>query len=347
MKMAVLANIYYKIPPEKYGGTELVIYSLIKNLVEMGETVYLIGTGDSKTKATLLPIVPRALHDVYAAEELRLLGGYYQQLLISEMLKNLQEIRPDVIFNHAGWLPVWYEKFLPGKMFTTTHGPLIYDSERKSYEDHNESAYVSISDNQRKALPGINWAATIYNGIEVENFEVGTAYGRDYFAFLGRISPEKGVKELCEMVKKTDQKLKIAAKIDLVDIAYYENEVKPLIDGEQIEFIGEVDHAGKVELLKKAKALLLWLNWEEPFGLVVVEAMACGTPVIVNRRGSMRELVVDGKTGFLVSTIDEMRERMADVRRLSIEDCRQLVEHKFSARRMAKEYFELAVKMLG
>src|SRR5262249_45576970 len=159
-------------------------------------------------------------------------------------------------------------------------------------------------------------------------------------------SSEKGLKEICAMIKQTSYRLKIAAKVDAVDVSYFEQEVQPLIDGEQIEFIGEIGPSEKREFLKKASGLLLWLNWEEPFGLAVIEALASGTPVIVNPRGSMPELIQDGVTGFLVDTLDEMKARLDDARTIQPQQCRHSVETCFSARHMAEEYLSIAEQLV-
>lgn len=171
------------------------------------------------------------------------------------------------------------------------------------------------------------------------------AKDRDYFAFLGRTSPEKGLKEIIHMIKKTKYKLKIAAKLDTSDMDYFNAEIKPHIDGKQIEFIGEIGPNEKNEFLGKAKALLLWLNWEEPFGLVVTEAMACGTPVIVNPRGSMPELIKSGQTGFLVNSLDEMQTSLDAVGKINPSDCRTHVEKNFSAQKMTSDYLKLAGRL--
>lgn len=218
--------------------------------------------------------------------------------------------------------------------------------EQYTYEHFPNHNYVSISNNQRLAMPDLNWVKTVYNGIDTSQFSIN-APQRDYFAFLGRSSPNKGLKEICTLIKKTKHKLKIAAKVDTADQAYFNQEIKPLIDGKQIEFIGEIGPADKNEFLGKAKGLLLWLNWEEPFGLVVTEAMACGTPVIVNKRGAMPEIVVNGKTGFLVDSLDEMQQRLDEVKTIKASDCRQHVETNFSQTKMADDYIDLAMEMMG
>jgi glycosyltransferase involved in cell wall biosynthesis len=350
MKILELAAWEEPVPPVKYGGTELVVYSITEDLVKQGHEVYLFGTGDSKTSAHLIPIVEKSLRVLYPTSELNALDvdvrrAYMKISKIPEMLARINEIKPDIIHNHSNWRVLLFKDFIACPIVTTIHGPLTSYSERETYSKIPEGNYVSISDNQRKALPEMNWVKTIYNGIDVSRFDLGKGQG-DYFVFLGRISPEKGVKEICTMIRKTSFKLKIAAKIDQSDLNYYEKEVKPLIDGTQIQFLGEIGHEEKNTLLGGAKALLLWLNWEEPFGLVVTEAMACGTPVIVNRRGSMPELILDTKTGFLVETQDEMIKKMSKIETLDRTTCRMHVKDKFSMKKMAQEYLALFQNLL-
>jgi glycosyltransferase involved in cell wall biosynthesis len=265
---------------------------------------------------------------------------------MSELISKINEIKPDIVHNHMSWNLLEFAEFIDCPILTTHHGPLINIVERKSLLDHKKLPFVSISLNQRKALPELNWIKNVYNGIEVEKFEVGDKKSRDYFLFIGRISPEKGIAELCRTIKGTSHKLKIAAKLDPFDTVYFDREVKPYIDGEQIEYVGEVDHETKKELLKYAKGLLLWLNWEEPFGLVVPEALASGTPVIVNPRGSMPELMQHGKTGFLVNTIDEMPEMLDRVNEIDSTYCRQYAEQRFGYQRMADEYIALCEEIV-
>lgn len=345
MRIVQIAPLEEPVPPATYGGTELVVYNLIEEMTALGHEVYLLGTGDSKTSAKLVPIVPKAIRLAYPPETIDKWRHFLKFFHISTVLKKIEELKPDIVHNHFAWRLVAFADFIDCPTYTTIHGPISSIHERYTYRQFANHNYISISDNQRKALPELNWVKTIYNGIQVDSFKPAKKSERDYFVFLGRASPEKGLKEICRMIKTTNYKLKIAAKVDTVDREYFEKEVKPLIDGKQIEFVGEVDHAGKVELLSRAKALLLWLNWEEPFGLVVAEALASGAPVLVNPRGSMPELVDNGKTGFLVDSMEEMREKLAEVEKIDIEVCRQTAETRFSSQIMAKEYLKLAGRL--
>jgi glycosyltransferase involved in cell wall biosynthesis len=290
-------------------------------------------------------VIPQSLRSAYSAEEIDEWRDFLKMYHISTVLKMIREINPDVVHNHLSWRLIQFADFIECPMYTTIHGPITSLHERYTYQNHPQANYVSISDSQRLAMPELNWVKTIYNGIDISQFSIKGDAQREYFCFLGRTSPEKGLKEICKVIKSSGERLKIAAKIDSTDQRYFAEEIKPLIDGKQIEFLGEVDHASKLDLLQQAKGLLLWLNWEEPFGLAVVEAMACGTPVIVNPRGSMPELVEDGKTGFLVRSLEEMSARLNDVGSLLPADCRALVERKFSSRSMAQEYLKLAGRL--
>jgi len=344
MRIVQIAPLEEPVPPVGYGGTELVIYNLTEEMVKRGHEVYLLAAGDSKTSAHLVPIAPLSLRQAYPPDQIEQWRNYLKIYYLAEVLKQIRDIQPDIVYNHQAWRMIPFAEFIDCPMYSTMHGPLSSNHERYTYAHFPKANYVSISNHQRLAMPELNWVKTIYNGIDLQRFPVGPADKRDYFAFLGRCSPEKGLKEIIQVIKKTNHKLKIAAKIDTVDKAYYTTEIKPYIDGKQIEFIGEIGPDQKSEFLSHAKALLLWLNWEEPFGLVVTEAMACGTPVIVNPRGAMPELIVSGKTGYLVKTLSEMQKRLDDVTKISHQDCRTHVEKHFSAPQMAKEYLALAGK---
>jgi glycosyltransferase involved in cell wall biosynthesis len=348
MRIVEIAAIEEKVPPEKYGGTELVVHNVTEGLVQAGHEVYLLASGDSETSANLVPLVEKSLRRMYSPEEIEHWRDYMKVATIPDILKHIKEIKPDIVHNHLNWRLLLFADLIECPVISTMHGPLASLRERETYGKHKNSNYVSISDNQRKAMPELNWVKTVYNGIDVGAFDLETEKG-DYFAFLGRTSPEKGLEEICRMVRESKQKhkLKIAAKVDTVDKAYFETHIRPYIDGDQIEFLDEVDHAGKNELLKNAKALLLWLNWEEPFGLVVPEANACGTPVIVNPRGSMPELVKDGVNGFLVNSLAEMEAKLDEVQAIDPVLCRLHAEQNYSKEKMVRDYEEVMRSLLA
>lgn len=341
MRILQVVPFEESVPPTKYGGVELVVYNLVEELVNRGHEVYLSASGDSKTSAKLLPFGKKALRNAYRGEELDQARIYSKFRYPFHVVEQIHKIKPDVVHNHYAWRILSSAKLHSATMLTTMHGPMASKYEQKIYEEFSHLPFVSISDNQRKAMPYVNWVKTVYNGIDPNMFRLGEKSERDYFAFLGRTSPEKGLLEICKIIKSTNQKLKIAAKVDRVDKNYFESKIKPLIDGKQIEFIGEIGGKEKKEFLAKAKALLLWLNWEEPFGLVVTEAMASGTPVIVNRRGSMPELIDNQKTGFLINNLSEMKNCLDKVEKINAETCRNHVIKNFSVKSMTDGYEEL------
>ncbi|MFZ1721269.1 MAG: glycosyltransferase family 4 protein [Microgenomates group bacterium] len=338
MKIVQVVSLEERVPPRKYGGTELVAYNVTQGLQAKGHDVYLLATGDSKSNAKLVPIIDKPIREMYSAQELPGWRDYWKMASVSKMITQINAIQPDVIHNHFAWRMMLFSDLIKFPMISTMHGPLSSKKECQTYQDFPDLNYISISDNQRKALPEVNWLKTVYNGIDVNSYEVKKKPGGEYFLFLGRTSPEKGLKEIIQMIKKTKHALKIAAKVDEVDQEYFKTHVKPFIDNSQIHFLGEVGHAQKAELLKNAAGLLLWLNWEEPFGLVVAEAMACGTPVIVNPRGSMPELVVDKKTGFLVTSLEEMAKALNQVHTIDPNHCRFRADTFFSVEAMVSGY---------
>lgn len=342
MRIVLLAPVEEPVPPRKYGGTELVVSHLAEEMTKKGHEVYLLASGDSHTKGHLVPLRAKSLRTEYSATEIDKWRDVAKLDSLGVALKKIYELEPDVVFNHVGWRFVPFIQLMNCPVFTTIHGPLHSQNEKYIYEHYPQTSLISISDNQRLAMPDQNWVKTIYNGITVPEPSTVPIKDREYFAFLGRTSPEKGLKEICQTIKKTKHKLKIAAKIDTVDQAYFDQEIKPLIDGKQIEFIGEIGPDQKQNFLKNAKALLLWFSWEEPFGLVIVEALANGTPAIVNPRGAMPELMIDQKTGFLAGSLAEMQQSLDNVVSIDPRFCHDHVLKNFSARRMAQEYLQLA-----
>jgi glycosyltransferase involved in cell wall biosynthesis len=348
MKIVVLAPPDFGVPPAKYGGTELVIYNQVEEFVRMGHEVYLLGPGVSKTSAHLISIFPDALIDWLGVEKYNNVQArnYYKIYGAAIMLSKIQKIKPDIIYNHCDWRFLFLSQSVSCPIINTMHIIKKRFEDLETFKNFKNSNYVSISNNQRNDFPELNWVKTIYNGIDVTKFDFNDKKD-NYFVYLGRTTPDKGLAEICKVIKNTKYKLKIGAKLDTDNPTYFDNEVKPLIDGDQIQFLGEVDHIGKNALLKNAKALLIWLNWEEPFGMVFPEAYACGTPVIGNKRGSLPEIVEEGKTGFLVNNLEEMAKKLAEVEQLDSQYCREYVEKRFSKEIMAQQYIDLAENILG
>ena len=344
MKIAQIAPFEEPVPPKKYGGTERIVYHLTEELVKNGHNVTLFATGDSKTSAKLLSIFPKALRSIKIGQNLKAREAY-KLIGLAKVIEILLKENFDIIHNHIGWRFLPFIKILKTKVVTTLHGPLDIGYQRFIYQKFPNSYYISISKNQREPLPKLNFVGNVYNGIDITSFPFKEKSG-NYLAFLGRMSPEKGPLEAIKIAKKMKMKLIMAAKIDVVDKEYFSKKIKPLIDNRMIKFIGEIGHKKKVQLLQNAKATLIPINWREPFGLVLTESMACGTPVIAFKRGSVPEVIKDKKTGFIVKNVDEAVESLKKIDQIDRRDCRKWVEEKFTSEKMANGYEKIYSKVL-
>lgn len=345
MKVAMIAPFEESVPPRKYGGTELVVYNIITELVAMGHDVTLFGTGDSSVPCKVIPIFPKSIRmdEPYIKDQkLRDIAKYWG---VGKILKILQTEHYDIVHNHIGWRFLLFPDFISTPMVTTLHGPMSLTYQYQGFQANPEYQFVSISDNQRRDLPDLHYAATVYNGLDVTLFPTSFEPG-GYLMFLGRMSPEKGVKEAIEVALQTGEKLLIAAKIDAVDQNYW-REVEPMVDGNQIKFIGEIGFDEKVKYLKDAKALLAPIQWEEPFGLYVIEAMSCGTPVLGMKRGSFPELITPGIDGFLSTSVDEMAAQVKELEHIDRKACRKTVETRFTKSVMTKGYLDVYTRILA
>ena len=344
--LAQIAPSEERVPPPKYGGTELVVSNLTEELIRRGHHVTLLASGDSITKARLVSTFKKAFRtDVDIGANL-LKRNAVKLMEVARVVNFLQQHKFDIIHNHINW------RFLPfisllnsTPMVTTLHGSLDSDYQQFVYNAVPNKNYVSISNNQRQPMPQLNFICNIYHGIQINKFAFNSKKG-NYVAFLGRMSPEKGPLQAIRAAKKAKIPLIMAAKVDLADKEYFRKKIKPLIDGKSVKFIGEVNHRGKVKLLRNAAALLCLIQWEEPFGLVMIEALACGTPVIANNRGSVPELIQKGKTGFIVKNINEAVKAIHSIDRIDRYDCRRSAEEKFSVEKMAEEYEKIYYKLL-
>jgi glycosyltransferase involved in cell wall biosynthesis len=347
MKIALLSTFEETVPPKMYGGTERVIHTLAEEWVKMGHDVTLFASGDSQTSARLVPCTPRAIRVLREARN----PATRLALNLDALATALSHIRDntfDIIHNHFGWQTLLFNSFLDWPMVTTLHGTLdkaLMPTEHKMHNYFRWAPFVSISNSQRRHSPKLNYVDTIYHGIYPEEFEFNDK-PEDYLLFLGRIHPQKGPVHAIKLAKETGQKLIIAAKTDPAEFAYLRKRVRPLIDNKQIIFVGEVGHEQKVKLLKNARAVLSPLQWDEPFGITNIEAMACGTPVITYRRGSMAEIIQDGKTGFLCHNAAEMREAIGKIDQIDRRYCREYVEANFTARKMAENYIKVFQKVI-
>ena len=333
MRIAQIAPLTESVPPRLYGGTERVVSYITEALVELGHDVTLFASGDSQTSAKLVPVWPRAL---------RLDPGIRDRIaphmLLMEVVRRQAEAF-DVLHFHMDY----YSFSLFGRQdtpfVTTLHGRLDLPEQQPVFDTFTNAQVVSISDSQREPLPQAKWLATVYHGLP-ERLYTPQSVGQHYLAFLGRISPEKRVDIAIRIAGHCGMKIRIAAKIDAADREYFEREIRPLLALPHVEFIGEISDEQKAEFLSGAHALLFPIDWPEPFGLVMIEAMACGTPVIAFNRGSAAEVIDEGVSGFIVE--DEI-SAVAAVNRLSMlsrDKVRQRFEQRFTSRRMAQQYLE-------
>ncbi len=334
MKIAQVAPLFESVPPKNYGGTERVVAYLTDALVGMGHEVTLFATGDSETKARLVPCSERSLRsDTNCIDSLA-----YHIVQLQEVFERSNDF--DIIHFHTDYLhyPFTYRSHTP--RITTLHGRLNLAELQVLYSKFSAQPVVSISHSQRFPLPMANWVANVYHGLPPDLYSEGEGKG-GYAAFVGRISPEKRVDRAIAIAVAAGKRLKIAAKVDKADQEYYETEIKPLLDNPLIEFLGEINEAGKNELLGSAECLLFPIDWPEPFGMVMIESMACGTPVIAFENGSVPEIIDDGVTGYIVNSTLEAIEKVKCITSLSRSKIRQCFEHKFCAARMAADYLKV------
>ena len=331
VRIAQVAPLYESVPPKLYGGTERVVSYLTEELVRAGHEVTLFASGDSQTTANLVSPCPQALRlDPNCVDRLA-----YHILMLEEIYQLYDEF--DIVHFHIDYLhfPCSRRRTIPH--VTTLHGRLDLADLVPLYRKFTEIPVVSISDSQREPLPWLNWVGTVHHGLP-ENLHSFHEEPGEYLAFLGRISPEKGVDQAIEMAKRSGVPIKIAAKIDRVDQEYFDAIIKPLLDHPLVEYIGEIDEKAKDQFLGEALALVAPVNWPEPFGLVFIEALACGTPVLAYNRGSVPEIVKDGVTGFIVADLGAATQAISRLPELSRRDCRRHFEKRFTASRMRRDY---------
>ncbi len=336
MRIAQIAPLYESVPPKAYGGTERVVSYLTEELVRLGHEVTLFASGDSETTAKLVAACPRAL---WSNKDCRETLPHHVRLM--ELV--FQDVsRFDILHFHCDYLQFPLLRRHPHPSVTTLHGQIHRPDLGPLFAEYPDAPLVSISNNQRRPIPEANWQSTVYHGLPRSLYTYRALPG-GYLAFLGRISPEKGVDRAIEIARLAKLKLKIAAKIYPEERAYFHDRIEPLLRqfGEWVEYIGEVGGREKDEFLGNARALLFPIDWPEPFGLVMIEAMACGTPVIAWRNGSVPEVLTDGVTGFIVDTIDEAARAVERVVSLDRRACRRSFEETFDAARMARDYVEV------
>lgn len=332
VKIAQVAPLYESVPPQLYGGTERVVSYLTEELVRQGHDVTLFASADSRTAANLRAVCPKALRLEKRKFPTPLAWHVLQGELVAQEADSF-----DVVHSHADFLlfPHIRERRIPA--ITTMHGRLDIPDQYALFKEFDDMNLVSISNAQRAPMPWANWIATVHHGLPEDSYRPKESKG-DYLAFLGRVSPEKGLAHAIRIAKNTRMPLRIAAKVDPVDEKYYQKNIRPLLKDPQIEFLGEIGEDEKSEFLGNAAAVLFPITWPEPFGLVMIEAMACCTPVIAFPGGSVPEIIENGVTGFVVNSVKAATQAIDRIPTISRSRCREVFETRFSARRMCEDY---------
>lgn len=342
MKIAQVTPLYEAVPPKLYGGTERVVAHLTDALVDLGHDVTLFASAEAQTRARLIPVRDQAIRLDPAPLKSDLAA---HMSMLSEVLRRADDF--DVIHFHTDMIHFPFFKRIANKTLTTLHGRLDMKDLPEVYERWPEFGLVSISDDQRRPLAFANWKGTVHHGMPAEQY-VYSPKPKGYLAFLGRISPEKRPDRAIEIATMLGKRLKMAAKVDAADKIYFETKIKPMIDANPlIEFIGEIGDHQKSEFLGGAEALLFPIDWPEPFGLVMIEAMACGTPVVAFRCGSTTEIIEDGATGFIVDTLEQAVAAADRASMLDREAVRARFELRFSATAMARRYLDVYGDLLA
>src|SRR5690349_4062371 len=339
MKIAQVAPLWESVPPKLYGGTERIVSYITEELVRMGHEVTLFASGDSDTAARLEAVCPQAL---------RLNTGIFNRDAPMLMLQERSlgaEGDFDVIHSHLDFLGFPLARRNPRPVVTTLHGRLDLPELQPVFREFADMPLVSISDAQRRPIAWANWQATIHHGLPAHRYTYHSQ-PQGYLAFLGRISPEKRPDHAIEVAKRAGLPLRIAAKVDPADLHYYRSEIEPLLDHPLIEFIGEISDAEKDDFVGNALALVCPYDWPEPFGLVLIEALACGTPVLAYRRGSIPEIIDHGTTGFVSENLMEMVAAVERIGEIDRQRCRASFDQRFTADRMARDYVALYERII-
>ncbi len=340
MPIAQLAPVYESVPPRLYGGSERIVSYLTEELVHQGHDVTLFASGDSVSRARVISVTPHSLRlDPTVVDPM----GYHiaQLRAVAERAHQF-----DIIHNHMDYIGFSLRSMVTTPIVTTLHGRLDLAHLIPVFAAYPEVSVVSISNAQQAPFPDLRWCDTVYHGLPLDLYRAGDGSG-GYLAFLGRICPEKRVDSAIRVAEAVGVPLKVAAKVDRVDRAYFDEVIDPMLRSPLVEFIGEIDDAEKNRFLGDARALLFPIDWPEPFGLTMIEALACGTPVIARRRGSVPEIIDHGQGGFVC---DDDAAMIAAVRQLNTIDrrrCRALVEARFTTPRMAQEYLRIYEALLS
>jgi glycosyltransferase involved in cell wall biosynthesis len=334
MRIAQVSPLYESVPPRLYGGTERVVSYLTEELVRLGHDVTLFASADSVTRARLVPCCPTAL---------RLAPGCIDMLahhvVMMERVFSARD-RFDVIHFHIDYVHFPLSRIYRKPHLTTLHGRLDIPDLVPLYREFPDMPVVSISDSQRAPLPSVNWVGTVHHGLPRDLHPLMPGDG-GYLAFVGRVSPEKRLDRAIEIARRAGLPLRVAAKVDIADREYFDRDIRPLLADPRVTYLGEVSETDKADLIGHALALLFPVDWPEPFGLVMIEAMICGTPVIAWRQGSVPEVIEPGVSGFIVESLDDAVEAVAQARGLSRAACRGAFLARFTSERMAREYLAL------
>lgn len=334
MRIAQVSPLFESVPPKTYGGTERVVSYLTEELVQRGHEVTLFASGDSNTNARLISSCPQSLR-LSNNNKNELIHHIVQLQMVQERLEEF-----DIIHYHTDYFHYPLSKINGSVHLTTLHGRLDVPDLQQLYNTFQETPLVSISYSQREPLPRANWVETVYHGLPKDIYTFHEKRG-EYFAFLGRICAEKGIERAIELAKRTGIPLKIAAKVDEADKEYFERAVKPNLSHPLIENVGEIGEKEKSDFLGNALCTLFLIDWPEPFGLVMIESIACGTPVLACGSGSVPDIIENGLTGYVIDTMDQVDAAVDKVLKISRIGCRKRFEERFSAQTMATEYLKI------
>jgi len=334
MRIAQISPLFESVPPQMYGGTERVVHYLTEELVRQGHDVTLFASGDSQTSARLVNGCDQALRLANTGQD----PLAHHTVLLDKVFSRAEDF--DILHFHTDYTHFPLSRLLRVPTVTTLHGRLDLPDLPPLYKYFDQTPVVSISQAQRMFLKRANWVGNVYHGLPQDHFRKMRSQAGDhgYLAFVGRVSPEKRPDRAIRIAVQAGMKLKIAAKVDAVDLSYFESQIVPLLELPGIEYLGEMHEFEKIELLANAIAYLFPIDWPEPFGLTMIEAMACGTPTIAFRSGSVPEIIEDGLTGFVVASEDEAVAALRKVKNISRAHCWATFERRFTACRMARDY---------
>lgn len=340
MRIAQIAPLQVAVPPKGYGGTERVIAELTDALVQRGHDVTLFASGDSQTRARLVPFVPAALGFSPAADPVET-----HLALLTEVYRRAASNEFDVIHSHLEQLTLPFIRGVRTPTVLTIHSRVDRPGLVRLLRAYPDAHLVSISNSQREPVPAAGWVATVYHGVDVQSFPFSSQPG-DYLVFVGRIAPEKGPDRAIKIATRAGIPLKIAAKIDPKDRAYFRQVVEPLLHYPLIDFLGPVNEQRKRALMRGARALLLPIDWPEPFGMVFIEALACGTPVLTCPNGAAPEVVEDGVTGFIRAADEDLADAVRELPAIDRTTCRRHAEERFDTARMTENYVQVYQRLM-